>query len=85
MEEFMFKAELEKLQAVKQATIQQVQAKMNPTSQTVARQCFDHLDAAALFLQQLGGYLASLPDEVETAVDEAAASGNIKFPRSSNG
>lgn len=69
MEEFMFNGELEKLQAVKIEVASAAMKKMNPTVHTMARQFFDHLDASALFLQQLGNYISKLPDKAEGGGD----------------
>lgn len=78
MGDYMFKAELDQMQATKESIAKQAMAKMDPTVHTMARQCFDHLDASALFLQQLGGYIAKVqPTQAEEAVAKAAANGDI--------
>lgn len=74
---YLFTAEVTKLQEVKEVIAKEAMAKMNPSVHTMARQCFDHLDAACLFAQQLGAYLPALDTAVEQAAAKAAAAGEI--------
>ena len=74
------------LQEAKQGIINKLQSPGNltPTSQTMARQCFDHLDAAALFLQQLDHYLGTVQKAAEETAEKAVAAGNaesMEFPK----
>lgn len=66
------------LQEAKQGIIVSVKAHLDPVSQTMARQCFDHLDAAALFLQQLDHYLATQAKRTEEAANLVAANGKVE-------
>ena len=52
-------------------------ANMDATCHTCARQCFDHLDAAALFANQLGMYLMQRDQAANKAAEAAAANGTI--------
>lgn len=77
MERFNLESELKSLQEVKNRAAKLAVANMDATVHNMARQFFDHLDAAALFFQQLCGYIASKPEAVEKAANEAAANGTI--------
>lgn len=70
-------AELDKLVAAKQGIIQAVMARNTPTSQTIGRQCLDHLDATALFMQQLSMYLSQIDQAAENAVGKAVKEGTV--------
>lgn len=86
MDKFPFPGEIEMLQTVKQNVVKHVLKNPTPTSQTMARQCLDHLDATGLFLQQLGYFIATQPDAVEAAAGKAAGEGKIlQFPGEKNG
>lgn len=69
--------ELGSMVTAKKGVIEAVMAKNTPTSQNIGRQCLDHLDAAALFMQQLGMYLSSIDQAAEKAVDNAVKTGTV--------
>lgn len=73
----MLELELSKLQDAKENIAKAATQNMSPAVHTMARQCFDHLDAAALFLQQLDYYLVNKPAAVEKAANEAVTKGNV--------
>ena len=72
---FLFAEELAAMNGIKQAVLEVVQANPNATAQTIGRQTFDHLDAAALFLQNLGMFIRMLEQQVEKGV---ASQPNLK-------
>jgi 3-oxoacyl-[acyl-carrier-protein] synthase III len=73
----MLESELSKLQDAKENIAKTATQHMSPAVHTMARQCFDHLDAAALFLQQLDYYIVHQPAAAEKAANEAVAKGDV--------
>lgn len=73
----MLEPELSKLQDAKENIAKVATRHMSPAVHTMARQCFDHLDAAALFLQQLDYYIVHQPAAAEKAANEAVARGDV--------
>ncbi len=73
----MLEPELSKLQDAKENIAKVATRHMSPAVHTMARQCFDHLDAAALFLQQLDYYIVHQPAAAEKAANEAVAKGGV--------
>lgn len=73
----MLELELAKMQDAKENIAKVATQHMSPAVHTMARQCFDHLDAAALFLQQLDYYIVHRPEAVEKAANEAVAQGGV--------
>jgi hypothetical protein len=72
---FMFADEMDAMNKIKQAVYEAVNACPGATSQTIGRQALDHLDASALFIQNLGMYLKMTEEQVEAGV---AAQPNLK-------
>ena len=79
MNQFLFEAELNAMQTAKASIAKTAVANMDSTVHTLARQTFDHLDASALFLFQLGSYLRTRNPEqaANKAAEAAAANGTI--------
>lgn len=65
---FLFVEELDAMNGIKQSVLEIVQANPSATTQTIGRQTFDHLDAAALFLQNLGMFIKMTEGQVEAEV-----------------
>jgi hypothetical protein len=74
----MFDSHLDQLQKIKMDVVNIVTASADATAKGIARQCFDHLDAGALFLGQLGAFIMHRADQVEAEVEQAAKNGTVK-------
>lgn len=70
---------IKELNSVRVSIMTAVQnGKQSPTEQTIARQAIDHLDAGALFTQQLMGFQAMLDKEIEEKVQTAVDNGQTE-------
>ena len=66
--DMIFGEELAALNGVRDSVLKAVQANATPTAQNIGRQTLDNLDAAALFLQNLGMYSQFCDEQVEKKV-----------------
>lgn len=73
----MFDDEINALQSIKIAVVKIVTASADNTAKDIARQCFDHLNVAALFLGQLGAFVAHRSANVEAEVEKAVKAGTV--------